>query len=185
MRRWPRSSKNDRYFSRISSAVTGEESRRDSSPARTTGYFRLIELRSQAAFAWLSTGFTFDARTRYGFFHIHGIAAALAMIFLSMSAQACARGASPTTVSALSISALSALSLSSDQFTLPLWTMFLPLKTGSIIVCGSAKSLSQPTLGQISGSFFGTEQNFENIVSRVVVRKFTLNPTFCRLSRTT
>src|SRR3954447_16445647 len=128
-----------------------------------------MELKSQAAFALLSTGFTFVARTRYGLSHIHGMAAAVAVIFLSISAHACARCWSPTTVSALSISSLSALSLRSDQFTLPVWTMFFPLKTGSSMVCGSAKSLSQPTLGQISGSFFGTAQNFENIVSRVVV----------------
>src|SRR3954452_23897140 len=49
-------------------------------------YLRLIELRSQAAFAWLSTGFTFDARTRYGLSHIHGIAAGLAVVFFLLSA---------------------------------------------------------------------------------------------------
>src|SRR3954451_11935566 len=148
-------------------------------------YLRLMELRSQAAFALFRTGTTLVARTRYGLSHIHGIAEAVATTFLSMSAHALARAESPTTVSALSIWALSALSLSSSQLTLPLGTMFFPLNTGSIIVCGSAKSLSHPTLGQISGSLLGTAQNFENIVSRVVVRKLTWKPSFWRLFSTT
>src|SRR3954452_15434782 len=54
--------------------------------------------------------------------------------------------------------------------------MFLPLKTGPSIVSGSAKSFSQPTLGQIGGSAFLTWQNFEYIESRVTALIFTLKP---------
>src|SRR5437868_1904377 len=89
-RRWPRSSKNDKYFSRISSARTRPSLRRrqtqawrPASAASFGRYFRLIELRSQAAFALFRTGTTLVARTRYGLSHIHGIAAAVAMTFLS------------------------------------------------------------------------------------------------------
>src|SRR3954447_6914365 len=62
------------------------------------------------------------------------------------------------------------------QFELFVGLIALPLKVGSSIDCGSGKSFSQPTLGQTSGSVFGTPQNFEYIVSRVVGRKLTLKP---------
>src|SRR3954465_2721962 len=63
--------------------------------------------------------------------------------------------------------------------------MFFPLNVGPSIVCGSAKSFSQPVLGQIGVFDFGMPQNFEYIVSRVVARKFTSNPSFLSPSRTT
>src|SRR3954451_21075576 len=63
--------------------------------------------------------------------------------------------------------------------------MFFPLKVGSSIVCGSAKSLSQPVLGQTSVLDFGMPQYFEYIVSRVTGRKLTLNPRFFSEFRTT
>src|SRR5215210_4456015 len=62
--------------------------------------------------------------------------------------------------------------------------MFFPLNVGPSIDCGSAKSFSQPTLGQTSGWVFGTLQNFEYIVSRVTGRKLTLKPTACSAART-
>src|SRR5436190_19074648 len=54
--------------------------------------------------------------------------------------------------------------------------MFFPLKVGSSIVCGSAKSFSQPVLGQIGVFDFGIPQYFEYIVSRVTGRNWTLKP---------
>src|SRR5258706_15494279 len=79
-------------------------------PLDVASYFRLIELRSQAAFAWLRTGLTFAARTRYGLSHIHGIAEAVPMTSFSIAGHALARAASPATVSPLSIFAFGALS---------------------------------------------------------------------------
>src|SRR4051794_22241389 len=64
MRLWSRSSKNDRYCSRIWSAFTGRQSTNDCLPAQATAYFRDIELKSHAAFALLRTGFTFADATR-------------------------------------------------------------------------------------------------------------------------
>ena len=50
--------------------------------------------------------------------------------------------------------------LSWGQLTLPCSRMFLPLNVGSSIDCGSAKSLNQPTFGQIGTSSLRTPQNF-------------------------
>src|SRR3954452_3393588 len=75
-------------------------------------------------------------------------------------------------------------SFSCDQLELLLGTMFFPLNVGSSIVCGSAKSFSQPTLGQIGVFAFGMPQYFEYIVSRVTGRKRTLNPRFFSELRT-
>src|SRR3954452_1300572 len=107
------------------------------------------------------------------------------MTCLSMSAHACARASSPTTVSALSIAELIAGTSSCGQLELFDWTMFFPLNVGSSIVCGSAKSFSQPVLGQIWVLDFGMPQYFEYIVSRVTGRKLTLNPRFFSEFRTT
>src|SRR4051794_2920346 len=107
------------------------------------------------------------------------------MTCLSMSAHACARLSSPTTVSALSMALLIAGTSSCGQFELFVGTMFFPLKVGSSIVCGSAKSLSQPVLGQIGVFDFGMPQYFEYIVSRVTGRKFTENPRFFNEFRAT
>src|SRR3954451_18175527 len=63
--------------------------------------------------------------------------------------------------------------------------MFFPLKVGSSIVCGSAKSLSQPVLGQTGVFDFGMPQYFEYIVSRVTGRKATLKPRLFSEFRTT
>src|SRR4051794_35262218 len=107
------------------------------------------------------------------------------MTCLSMSAHACARLSSPTTVSAASIALLISGTSSCGQFELFVGTMFFPLNVGSSIVCGSAKSLSQPVLGQISVLDFGMPQYFEYIVSRVTGRNRTLNPRFFSEFRTT
>ena len=80
---------------------------------------------------------------------IHGMAGACAVTCLSISAQAAARSSFGSS-SALSIALLMVGSSSSDQLELPCSRMFLPLKVGSSIVCGSAKSFSQPTFGQIA-----------------------------------
>ena len=63
--------------------------------------------------------------------------------------------------------------------------MFLPLKVGSRIVCGSWKSGSQPTFGQMLGSLFGTLQNFVYIVACVTEIVFTLNPILAMSAATT
>src|SRR4051812_43822635 len=63
--------------------------------------------------------------------------------------------------------------------------MFFPLKVGSSIVCGSAKSFSQPVLGQTWVFDFGMPQYFEYMVSRVTGRKLTLNPRSFSEFRTT
>ena len=63
--------------------------------------------------------------------------------------------------------------------------MFLPLKVGSSIVCGSAKSLSQPTLGQMGVFDDGTLQNFEYMVSRDTALKVMPKPSFPKLFRAT
>src|SRR5215208_7754921 len=54
--------------------------------------------------------------------------------------------------------------------------MLLPSNVRSSIVCGSAKSFSQPVLGQMCVFDFGTPQYFEYIVSRVTGRSETLKP---------
>ena len=54
--------------------------------------------------------------------------------------------------------------------------MFLPLNTGPSSVSGSAKSFSQPTLGQTSGWLAGTWQYFVYMESRVTYFMSTLKP---------
>ena len=56
--------------------------------------------------------------------------------------------------------------------------MFLPLNTGPSSVSGSAKSFSQPTLGQTSGWLRGTWQYLVYMESRVTYFMFTLKPSF-------
>src|SRR3954453_9683206 len=131
---------------------------------------------SQAAFDLLTTAFTLVDFTSGGLSHVHGIAAAVPVTILSIAAHAVARWPGSMIVSALVMAWLIFGSFSCGQFELLLGTMFFPLNVGSSIDCGSGKSFSQPTLGQTSGSFFGTPQNFEYIVSRVTGRKLTLNP---------
>ena len=63
--------------------------------------------------------------------------------------------------------------------------MFLPLNTGSSSVSGSAKSFSQPTLGQTSGWLPGTWQNFVYIESRTTYFMSTLNPSFSNCATAT
>src|SRR5213594_4417478 len=86
---------------------------------------------------------------------------------------------------ALSIAALMAGSFRSGQFELFTGTMFFPLKVGSRIVCGSWKSGSHPTFGQMFGSFFGTLQNFVYMVACVTETVFTLKPILARSAATT
>src|ERR1035437_10017135 len=62
------------------------------------------------------------------------------------------------------------------MFVLPLGTMFFPLKTGSIMLCESKKSLPQPRFGQIATFAFGTSQNFESIVACGTSRNVSLMP---------
>src|SRR3954452_10373331 len=139
---------------------------------------------SHAALDLLTTALTSFDFTSGGLSQYHGITAAVPVTILSISAHAFARSAGSLSTSAFVIAALIFGSFSCGQFELFVCTMFLPLNVGSSIDCGSAKSFSQPTLGQTSGSVFGTPQNFEYIVSRVVGRKFTLKPSFWRASRT-
>src|SRR4051794_32961729 len=131
---------------------------------------------SQAALALLITAFTSVDLISGGLSHVHGIAAAVPVTILSIAAHAVARLDGSMMVSAAVIALLIFGSFSCGQFELFDATMFLPLNVGSSIDCGSGKSFSQPTLGQTSGSVFGTPQNFEYIVSRVTGRKLTLNP---------
>src|SRR4051794_38433854 len=139
---------------------------------------------SQAAFALLITAFTSLDLMSGGLSHVHGIAAAVPVTWRSMSAHALARWPGSTIVSALAIALFRLGSFSCGQLTLFVGTMLFPLNVGSSIVCGSGKSFSQPTLGQTSGVFLGTPQNFEYIVSRVVGRKLTLNPSPWNAART-
>src|SRR5215472_420590 len=76
-------------------------------------------------------------------------------------------------------------SLRSGQLLLFVVRMFLPLKVGSSSVCGSWKSASQPTFGQMSGWFFGTLQNFVYIAVWSTKTGFTFIPIFARLLTTT
>src|SRR4051794_36674786 len=108
--------------------------------------------------------------------HSHGMPGAASVMALSTSPHAWLRFAGSLTTSALSISELTFGSLSWAKFELPTSRMFLPLNTGPSRVSGSAKSLSQPTLGQIGGSAFLTWQNFVYIESRVTALILTLNP---------
>src|SRR5215216_7387306 len=102
---------------------------------------------------------------------MYGIDGAWAMMSWLTLAHALARSAGSTTSLASSISLLI-----SGQFEFCVSTMFSPLKVGSSIVCGSAKSCAQPTDGQTLTSDFGTLQNLVNIVSRVTSRSVVLNP---------
>src|SRR3954470_14230035 len=61
--------------------------------------------------------------------------------------------------------------------------MFFPLKVGSIIDCGSKKSLPQPTFGQTFTFAFGTWQNFEYMTSCGTWRYRTLKPRLFSVSR--
>src|SRR5947209_17554886 len=58
----------------------------------------------------------------------------------------------------------------------PAGMMLAPLKTGSIMLCESSKSLPHPRFGQIAYFDFGTSQNFESMVSCGTSRKFSLIP---------
>src|SRR5919107_1519519 len=131
---------------------------------------------SQAAFALLITAFTSGDLISGGLSHVHGITAAVPVTILSISAHAFARAAGSIRTSALAMALLIFGSSSCGQFELFDALIAFPLNVGSSIDCGSGKSFSQPTLGQTSGSFFGTPQNFEYIVSRVTARKLTLKP---------
>src|SRR3954470_23422339 len=83
------------------------------------------------------------------------------------------------------MASLIGLTFNCGQFELLLGTMFFPLNVGSSIVCGSAKSFSQPVLGQIGVFDFGLPQYFEYMVSRVTGRKLTLKPRLFSEFRTT
>src|SRR5919202_3973040 len=138
---------------------------------------------SQAAFDLFTTALTSVDLISGGLSHVHGITAAVPVTILSISAHAFARAAGSMSTSALAIALLIFGSFSCGQFELFVGLIAFPLNVGSSIDCGSGKSFSQPTLGQTSGSDFGTEQNFEYIVSRVTGRKLTLNPSFSNPSR--
>src|SRR5918999_2816017 len=107
---------------------------------------------------------------------MYGIAGAWATMSWLTSAHACARSAGSVTSLAWFIFSLSSGTSSSGQFELPVSRMLSPLNVGSSIVCGSAKSFSQPTDGQTWTSESGTLQNLVNIVSRVTRRSLVLKP---------
>src|SRR4029077_12709479 len=96
---------------------------------------------------------------------IHGIAAAVFVIMSSIWPHSLYRVSGFSSSSALDISLLMAGSLRSGQLLLFVVRMFFPLNVGSSSVCGSWKSASQPTFGQMFGSFFGTLQNFVYIAA--------------------
>ena len=108
----------------------------------------------------------------------HGTAGACSTTILSMSPHALSRAAPCGSLAAASIAALIFGSLSCDQFELPAGRMFLPLNTGSSIDCGSLKSLTNPTFGQMTTFAFGTLQNFVYSVSWGTIRKLSLKPSF-------
>src|SRR5919106_474138 len=107
---------------------------------------------------------------------MYRIAGAWAMMSWLTSAHACARSAGSVTSLAWLIFSLSSGTSSSGQFELPVSRMLSPLNVGSSIVCGSAKSWSQPTDGQTWTSESGTLQNLVNMVSRVTSRSVVLKP---------
>src|SRR3954466_8939974 len=80
---------------------------------------------------------------------IHGTTPACSVTILSTLAQAAGRSSFGSS-SASSIALLMVGSLSCGQLELPCSRMFLPLNVGSSIVWPSAKSLFQPTFGQIA-----------------------------------
>src|ERR687887_1506864 len=109
---------------------------------------------------------------------IHGTAGACSAIMWLILAQASLRALPTGITDAFFIASLIAGSFSCGQLTLPCCRMFLPLNVASSIDCGSAKSLNQPTFGQIATLAFGTPQNFVYSVSWGTIRKFSLKPSF-------
>src|SRR3954468_316211 len=95
---------------------------------------------------------------------------------LSMSPHAWARCAGSLTTSALLMASLTCGLSRLAKFELPALRMFLPLNVRFSSVSGSAKSFSQPTLGQIGGWLDGTWQYFVYIVWRLTNCTLTLNP---------
>src|SRR5262249_24815197 len=77
------------------------------------------------------------------------------------------------------------LLFSSGQFELLVGTMRWPLNVTSRTACGSWKSGSQPTFGQMFGSFFGTPQNRVYIAECVTEIILTFIPIFSRSPATT
>ena len=87
--------------------------------------------------------------------------------------------------SAVSMAALIAESFRSGQFELLDGRMFFPLNGTSRMACGSWKSGSQPTFGQMFGSFFGTLQYFVYMVAWVTETIRALMPILARSAATT
>src|SRR5207302_4781233 len=119
------------------------------------------------------------------FSQIHGIAAALSVIILSICPHSDQRFSELSSTFAFSMSALIFGSFSCDQLTLFAGRMFLPLKFASRSACGSWKSASHPTFGQMFGAFFGTPQKRVYIAECWTEIVFTLMPIFARLFATT
>src|SRR6185295_2678862 len=117
--------------------------------------------------------------------HSHGMAAAVRVTILSIRPQAAKRALGLTIRSARSIARLMLGSLRSGQFELFDDVMFLPLNVTSRTVCGSWKSGSQPTFGQMFGSLFGTLQNRVYIVACVTEIVLTLKPILAMSAATT
>src|SRR3954453_6122921 len=103
---------------------------------------------------------------------------ACAVTCLSMSPHALLRASLSDTSSALVIAALIVGSSRLAKLELPVFRMFLPLNVRSSSVSGSAKSFSQPTLGQIGGWLDGTWQYFVYMVWRLTNCTLTLKPSF-------
>jgi len=76
-------------------------------------------------------------------------------------------------------------SFNSGQLELLTGVIRWPENVTSRTACGSWKSGSQPTFGQMFGSFFGTLQNRVYIVECVTEIVFTLKPIRARSAATT
>ena len=156
-------------------------------PARRSErrYLSEVKLRSQVAALRLTTPLTSAERSIGCVSHSHGIAAASSVIALSISPHALLRSAGSLITSASSICLLMSGSSSRAKFEFPSSRMFLPLNTGPSSVSGSAKSFSQPTLGQTSGWLPGTWQNFVYIESRTTYFMSILKPSFSNCATAT
>src|SRR5581483_9516209 len=91
--------------------------------------------------------------------HSHGMPGASAVTMSSILPQAWARCALSWIAAPAAIAALIFGSFNCGQLELFVGMMFFPLNVGSRTACGSGKSLSHPTDGQIATCLAGTLQN--------------------------
>jgi hypothetical protein len=104
---------------------------------------------------------------------------------LSIFPHAAQRACGDTIVLACAIAALIFGSFKSGQFELFTGVIASPANVTLRTACGSWKSGSQPTFGQMFGSFFGTLQYFVYIVECVTEIVFTWKPILARPAATT